>query len=83
MAETGGEAPAPKAEKTAATGSGFVVQAAVANTRLEALSAFADMQQRYGSLLASSQPDIQPIRGPIARDTQENVVPQSGSARFM
>ena len=30
-----------------------------------------------------AQPPIQPSEGPIARVTQENVVPQSGSARFM
>ena len=30
-----------------------------------------------------AQPPIQPAHGPIARVTQENVVPQSGSARFM
>ncbi len=30
-----------------------------------------------------AQPPIQPHHGPIARVTQENVVPQSWSARFM
>ena len=30
-----------------------------------------------------AQPAIQPLHGPIARVTHENVVPQSGSARFM
>ena len=30
-----------------------------------------------------AQPPSQPSDGPIARVTQENVVPQSGSARFM
>lgn len=30
-----------------------------------------------------AHPPIQPIHGPIARDTHEKVVPQSGSARFM
>jgi hypothetical protein len=30
-----------------------------------------------------AQPPIQPAHGPIAFDTHENVVPQSGSARFM
>ena len=30
-----------------------------------------------------AQPPIQPAHGPIARVTHENVVPQSGSARFM
>jgi hypothetical protein len=48
---------------TKAKGSGYVVQASVANTEVEALGAFADMQSRYGSLLSSSQPDIQKIDG--------------------
>jgi hypothetical protein len=30
-----------------------------------------------------AQPAIHPLHGPIARVTHENVVPQSGSARFM
>ena len=30
-----------------------------------------------------AQPVIQPAWGPIARVTQEKLVPQSGSARFM
>ena len=30
-----------------------------------------------------AQPPIQPSDGPIALVTHENVVPQSGSARFM
>ena len=30
-----------------------------------------------------AQPPIQPAHGPIARVTHANVVPQSGSARFM
>jgi hypothetical protein len=30
-----------------------------------------------------AQPPIQPAHGPIARVTQANVVPQSGSARFI
>ena len=30
-----------------------------------------------------AQPPIHPAHGPIARVTHENVVPQSGSARFM
>ncbi len=30
-----------------------------------------------------AQPPIQPVDGPSARVTHENVVPQSGSARFM
>jgi hypothetical protein len=30
-----------------------------------------------------AQPPSQPMYGPIARVTQENVVPQSWSARFM
>ncbi len=35
------------------------------------------------SVTMIAQPPIQPRRGPIARVTQEKVVPQSGSARFM
>ena len=31
----------------------------------------------------TAQPPIQPGNGPSARVTQENVVPASGSARFM
>ena len=30
-----------------------------------------------------AQPPIHPANGPIARETHENVVPQSWSARFM
>ncbi len=33
-------------------------------------------------VIAMAQPPIQPNHGPIARVTQENVVPQSGSTRF-
>ena len=35
------------------------------------------------SATSIAQPAIQPMCGPIARVTQENVVPQSGSARLM
>jgi cell division protein FtsN len=51
------------AETTQPKVAGYVVQASVANTEVEALGAFADMQQRFGGLLASSQPDIQKIDG--------------------
>ena len=34
-------------------------------------------------VVKTAQPPIQPIHGPIARVTHENVVPQSVSARFM
>ena len=57
------QAPASEATTAKATGSGYVVQAAVANTSVDALSTFADMQQRFGNLLGDRQPDIQPIGG--------------------
>jgi hypothetical protein len=34
-------------------------------------------------VVVTAQPPIQPAYGPIARVTHENVVPASGSARFM
>ncbi len=34
-------------------------------------------------VVQTAQPATQPSVGPIARVTQEKVVPQSGSARFM
>ncbi|MEZ5924833.1 MAG: SPOR domain-containing protein [Hyphomicrobiaceae bacterium] len=57
LANAGAEAPATNTAKS----TGYLVQVSVANTRLDALSAFADMQQRYGSLLGGSEPDIQAI----------------------
>jgi hypothetical protein len=39
------------------------------------------MTTRSATMIA--QPPSQPAHGPIALETQANVVPQSGSARFM
>jgi len=38
---------------------GYVSQISARKSRIDALSAFADLQQRYGSVLKNSQPDIQ------------------------
>ena len=38
---------------------GYVSQISARKSRIDALSAFADLQQRYGSVLSRSQPDIQ------------------------
>lgn len=41
--------------------SGYVVQVRASTSRIDALGAFADMQQRYGSVMAGGQPDIQEV----------------------
>lgn len=61
-AEDDATASAPKAATPAASGAnGYVVQVKATKTRMEALGAYADMQQRFGGLLGSSQPDIQEV----------------------
>jgi hypothetical protein len=40
---------------------GYVVQLKSSKTQADALSAFADLQQRYSDLLSSAQPDIQMV----------------------
>ena len=52
-AKTTGAAPARKA------GGGYLIQVRSAKTQTEALAYFADLQQRFGDLLGSAQPDIQ------------------------
>ncbi len=60
--------PATTASTTAAatqaeTGTGgYVVQVRASTSRMDALGSFADMQQKYGSVLASGQPDIQEFK---------------------
>ena len=49
---------APVAESSGGL-AGYVVQVAARRNRIQALGAFADLQQRYNSLLGRRQPDIQ------------------------
>ncbi len=48
-----------KTSGRSAGGGGYLVQIAARRNRLDALAAFADLQQRYNSLLSGRQPDIQ------------------------
>lgn len=49
---------AASAETTKATGSGYVVQAGVAQSSADALAKFADLQQAHSGLLGASEPAI-------------------------
>ncbi len=51
------EAPAPKPTVTGT--SGYVAVLASKTSRMDALKAFADLQQKYGDVLASKTPDVQ------------------------
>ena len=42
-------------------GGGYVIQVRSTKTQAESLAFFADLQQRYGNLLGSGQPDIQEV----------------------
>ena len=53
MAKASGAAPAHKA------GGGYIIQVRSTKTQADALAYFADLQQRYGDILGSAQPDIQ------------------------
>ena len=44
---------------TAATGSGYVAVLSSKKSRMDALKIFADMQEKYGDVLASKTPDVQ------------------------
>ena len=50
---------APAAAATAATGSGYVAVLSSKKSRMDALKTFADMQEKYGDVLASKTPDVQ------------------------
>ncbi len=50
---------APAAVRTGTSPNGYVSQISSRKSRIDALSAFADLRQRYGSILGKSQPDIQ------------------------
>jgi hypothetical protein len=55
-------APRPKATATAgavAGASGYVAVLASKSSRMDALKAFADLQQKYGDVLANKTPDVQ------------------------
>ncbi len=50
---------APAAAAPAATGSGYVAVLSSKKSRMDALKTFADMQEKYGDVLASKTPDVQ------------------------
>jgi hypothetical protein len=50
---------APAASSTASTGSGYVAVLSSKKSRMDALKTFADMQEKYGDVLASKTPDVQ------------------------
>jgi SPOR domain len=57
-------APAEPGQKTAsaspkAGGNGYVIQVLSANSQQDALAFYADLQQKYGQIIGSMQPDIQ------------------------
>ncbi|MEO0618459.1 MAG: SPOR domain-containing protein [Pseudomonadota bacterium] len=54
-------APTPAPATTSNPGLGFVVQVSARRSRIDALAAFADLQQRYTSALSTKQPDIQEV----------------------
>jgi len=53
----------PTAPATASSGGGlgYVVQVSARRSRIDALAAFADLQQRYTGALSAKQPDIQEV----------------------
>ncbi|MEL6422379.1 MAG: hypothetical protein AAFQ42_08035, partial [Pseudomonadota bacterium] len=51
--------PAQPTNNAAPSGLGYVVQVSSRRSRIDALAAFADLQQRYGGALSAKQPDIQ------------------------
>ncbi len=65
---------------TAAVEFAALSQSKSRNVYLPAIWARLAMTMMSATMIA--QPPIQPAHGPIALPTQENVVPQSGSARF-
>ena len=66
---------------TAATLSAALSQPTSRNEYEPAICARFAMTMTSATMIA--QPPSQPADGPMARVTHENVVPQSGSARFM
>jgi len=52
-------APKLSAPVIGTSANGYVSQISARKSRIDALSAFADLRQRYGSVLKNSQPDIQ------------------------
>jgi hypothetical protein len=50
---------APTAGATASTGIGYVAVLSSKKSRMDALKTFADMQEKYGDVLASKTPDVQ------------------------
>lgn len=55
------KAPVPKREvaSVATSGAGFVAVLSSQKSRMDALKAFADLQQKYGDVLAAKTPDVQ------------------------
>ena len=51
--------PPPAANAAANTGAGFVAVLSSQKTRMDALKAFADLQQKYGEALSGRVPDVQ------------------------
>ncbi|MFZ4808503.1 MAG: SPOR domain-containing protein [Hyphomicrobiaceae bacterium] len=58
-AATASGAPAGAGAEPARKSTGFVVVLASQKSRMEALTTFADLQQKYGSVLADKVPDVQ------------------------
>ena len=52
-------APAPAPPPTANSGAGYVAVLSSQKTRMDALKAFADLQQKYGDALSGRVPDVQ------------------------
>lgn len=52
-------APAPTPKAAASTGAGYVAVLSSQKTRMDALKAFADLQQKYGEALSGRVPDVQ------------------------
>lgn len=50
---------APVAASSTSAGSGYVAVLSSKKTRMDALKAFADMQQKYGDVLSAKTPDVQ------------------------
>ncbi len=51
----------PSTASNSGGGLGFVVQVSARRSRIDALAAFADLQQRYTTALSTKQPDIQEV----------------------
>jgi hypothetical protein len=92
-----GREPAPKAASAVVTAStsGYVAVLSSQKSRMDALKAFADLQQKYGDVLSSKTPDVQEanlgdkgvwyravVGPPVSRDAASGICSQLKAAGY-